>query len=41
MTLFFLTDESVPAGTGVDALPSLELFFEAIDQFVANGGPAQ
>jgi hypothetical protein len=40
MTLFFLTDESVPAGMGVDALPSVGLFFGAIDQFVANGDRA-
>jgi hypothetical protein len=41
MTLFFLTDESVPAGVEVDALPSIGLFLEAIEQFVASGRPTQ
>ena len=39
MTLFFLTAERVAAGTDVEALPSIGMFFEAIDQFVASGGP--
>ncbi|MGH7463256.1 MAG: hypothetical protein ACREMA_19795 [Longimicrobiales bacterium] len=38
MTLFFLTDEHV-ANAG--KLPSLPMFFAAIEQFVATGGPAQ
>ena len=41
MTLFFLTDERGPAGTAIDTLPSLGMFFAAIEQFVASGGPAQ
>jgi len=40
MTLFFLTDETVPASIGVDTLPSLGLFFAAIDHFIASGNPA-
>lgn len=38
MTLFFLTAERVPASTDVEALPSIGMLFEAIDQFVASGG---
>lgn len=41
MTLFFLTDESVPPGTDIDSLPSIGLLFAAIDGFVASGGAAQ
>ena len=41
MTLFFLTDESVPAGIDIDGLPSIGLFFDAIEQFVASGGPSR
>ena len=35
MTLFFLSDQD--PGTNVDALPSLGLFFEAIDRFSSPG----
>jgi hypothetical protein len=41
MTLFFLTDESVPAGINVDGLPSIGLFFDAIEHFIASGGPSR
>jgi hypothetical protein len=34
MTLFFLTDEHVPADTDVEQLPSIALLFAAIDRFV-------
>jgi hypothetical protein len=40
MTLFFLTDERVPSGIDIDALPSAGMFFAAIEQFVASGGAA-
>jgi len=36
MTLFFLTDERVAPGTDVEALPSVQLLFAAIDQFTAG-----
>jgi hypothetical protein len=38
MTLFFLTDEQVSAGTTLEALPSIGLFFEAIDRFSGLSG---
>jgi len=41
MTLFFLTDESVADNTDIESLPSLGLFFAAIDRFTAGGGAAQ
>lgn len=40
MTLFFLTDESVPAGAGIDALPSIDVLLAAIDRFLESAGPA-
>jgi hypothetical protein len=36
MTLFFLTDDA--PGAGADGLPSLGLFFEAIDRFTTTAG---
>lgn len=41
MTLFFLTDESVPPGIEIDSLPSIGLVFAAIDRFIESGGPAK
>jgi hypothetical protein len=41
MTLFFLTDENVAPGIDIDNLPSIELFFDAIEHFVASGGPSR
>ncbi len=41
MTLFFLTDESAPAGIEIDSLPSIGLVFAAIDRFIESGGPAK
>jgi hypothetical protein len=35
MTLFFLNDEEIATGAAIESLPSLELFFTAIDRFVA------
>jgi hypothetical protein len=40
MTLFFVTDESVPSAAGVDTLPSADLLFAAVDRFVASGSAA-
>ena len=36
MTLFFLTDEHIPPDTTIEALPSIGLFFEAIDRFSSS-----
>lgn len=36
MTLFFLTDEHIPPDTTIEALPSMRLFFEAIDRFSSS-----
>lgn len=36
MTLFFLTDEHIPPDTTIEALPSMGLFFEAIDRFSSS-----
>ena len=41
MTLFFLTDQAVPASLDIDSLPSLGLFFAAIDQFIAGSNTAR
>ena len=38
MTLFFVTDESVPSAANIDTLPSAGLLFAAIDRFLASGG---
>ena len=40
MTLFFVTDEHVPASASIDTLPSAGLLFAAIDQFRAGGHSA-
>jgi len=40
MTLFFLTDDAGP-GAGVESLPSLGLFFAAIDRFTNSAGSSQ
>ena len=39
MTLFFMTDDR--PGAGIESLPSLGLFFAAIDRFVASAGAPQ
>jgi hypothetical protein len=41
MTLFFLTDDGGVPGSGVESLPSLGLFFAAIDRFTASSGVPQ
>ena len=41
MTLFFLTDDDGVPGSGVESLPSLGLFFAAIDRFTASSGVPQ
>jgi hypothetical protein len=41
MTLFFLTDDGPIPGSGVESLPSLGLFFAAIDRFTASAGVPQ
>ena len=41
MTLFFLTDDSAGPAANVESLPSLGLFFAAIDRFVASAGVPQ
>ena len=41
MTLFFLTDEHASNSGNIEKLPSLGMFFAAIDRFVASDGPAQ
>jgi len=41
MTLFFLADAVTEPGAGVESLPSLGLFFEAIDRFTSSTGASQ
>lgn len=38
MTLFFVTDQSVPSSADISTLPSASLLFAAIDRFLATGG---
>jgi len=41
MTLFFLTDDGALPGSGIESLPSLGLFFAAIDRFTTSTGVPQ
>jgi len=41
MTLFFLADDRVAPGFGVESLPSQGVFFAAIDRFTASAGAPQ
>ena len=38
MTLFFLFDKQADTAGGIESLPSLGLFFDAIDRFIASAG---